>query len=84
MLNKITYKDSELLREALIIIAGDKTIDEDYEFKNAMVDLLADRLCSALSSEIWAVEYAERKAKEEAERAEQVRVEEAESRQEEL
>ena len=63
MLNEKKYLNSDFARDALIIVANDTTLGEDYEYYNRLIDYLAERLNSELNSERWERESAEKKAK---------------------
>ena len=63
MLNEKKYLNSDFARDALIIVANDTTLGEDYEYYNRLIDYLAERLNSELSSERWERKSAEEKAK---------------------
>ena len=63
MLNEKKYLNSDFARDALIIVANDTTLGEDYEYYNRLIDYLAERLNSERNSERWERESAEKKAK---------------------
>lgn len=54
------YKKSDFARDALIIVANDDSLREDYEYYNRLIDYLSDCLHGELSHEEW-----ERKSEEE-------------------
>ena len=60
MLNEKKYLNSDFARDALIIVANDTTLGEDYEYYNRLIDYLAERLNSELNSERWERERLER------------------------
>ena len=60
MLNEKKYLNSDFARDALIIVANDTTLCEDYEYYNRLIDYLAERLNSELNSERWERERLER------------------------
>ena len=57
------YKKSEFARDALIIVANDDSLREDYEYYNKLIDYLAECLHSELSHEEWERRSEEEKAK---------------------
>ena len=63
MANEKKFLNSDFVRDALIIVANDTTLGEDYEYYNKLIDYLAERLHSELNSERWERESAEKKAK---------------------
>lgn len=69
MANEKKFLNSDFVRDALIIVANDKTLCEDYEYYEKLIDYLAERLNSELNSERWERESAEKKAKIESELA---------------
>ena len=54
------YKKSDFARDALIIVANDDSLREDYEYYNRLIDYLAERLHDELNSERWEREHLER------------------------
>lgn len=60
MANEKKFLNSDFVRDALIIVANDTTLGEDYEYYNRLIDYLAERLNSELNSERWERERLER------------------------
>lgn len=60
MANEKKFLNSDFVRDALIIVANDKTLCEDYEYYEKLIDYLAERLNSELNSERWERERLER------------------------
>lgn len=58
-------KKSDFARDALVIVARDNTLCEDYEYYDRLIDYLAERLVSELGTEHWkrtnAIELKKRK-----------------------
>ena len=69
MPNEKKFLNSDFARDALIIVANDTTLCEDYGYYEQLIDYLAERLHDELNSERWERESAERKAKIESELA---------------
>ena len=57
------YKKSDFARDALIIVANDDSLREDYEYYNRLIDYLSDCLHNELSHEEWERRSEEEKAK---------------------
>ena len=57
------YKKSDFARDALIIVANDDSLREDYEYYNRLIDYLSDCLHGELSHEEWERRSEEEKAK---------------------
>ena len=69
MANEKKFLNSDFVRDALIIVANDTTLCEDYGYYEKLIDYLAERLHDELISERWERESAEKKAKIESELA---------------
>lgn len=61
-------KKSDFARDALVIVARDNTLCEDYEYYNKLIDYLAEQLVSELNAERWERERWERERIEKAEK----------------
>lgn len=57
------YKKSDFARDALVIVANDDSLRDDYEYYNRLIDYLAECLHSVLSHEEWERRSEEEKAK---------------------
>ena len=57
-------KKSDFARDALVIVARDNTLCEDYEYYDRLIDYLAEQLVSELNAERWERERIEKAEKE--------------------
>lgn len=57
------YKKSDFARGALVIVANDDSLRDDYGYYNRLIDYLAECLHSELTLEEWERRSEEEKAK---------------------